>query len=142
MITIETTSLLSELPVADHDLVALLTHVGAEEKAEIGHVTVILGGHDLVRRLNVEYLEHDYNTDVLAFNLSEPDGPTEGEIYVDVETAQERHTEFDTTAAREVARYAVHGLLHLVGYSDKTEDGQAEMRRLEDRYLTWLDDDT
>lgn len=89
--------------------------------------------------LNREYLDHDYHTDVLAFDLSgsEPD-VVEGEVYVDLDTAQERHDEFDATFETEAYRYAVHGTLHLIGYDDADDADAATMRTLEDHYLDAL----
>jgi rRNA maturation RNase YbeY len=137
MISIEHASGLDTLPVPPDELRALLARLLSEQsEMPVGTITVVLGPHTLIRSLNVQYLDHDYNTDVLAFNLSEDGGPLEGEVYVDVETARERHAEFNTSVRAEVARYAVHGVLHLLGHSDKTDTGQAEMRRLEDQYVS------
>jgi rRNA maturation RNase YbeY len=113
----------------------------AAEDGTLVHVSVVLSDHDTVRRLNQEYLGHDYNTDVLSFSLREASGAdggggkVEGEVYVDLDTAAERHDEFDTSFEREASRYVVHGVLHLLGYDDATADGQAAMRALEDQYL-------
>jgi probable rRNA maturation factor len=120
---------------------ALIRHAMEAEGARPVHVSVVLSDHDTVRRLNAAYLDHDYNTDVLSFSLRDedetsPPAPTaEGEVYVDLDTAEERHEEFDTTFERETYRYVVHGVLHLLGYDDGTEDGQETMRALEDQYL-------
>lgn len=123
----------------DEDTVdALIRHVLEAEGATPVHVSVVLADHDTVRRLNAAYLDHDYNTDVLSFSLREEDAPAptvEGEVYVDLDTAEERHDDFDTTFEREAYRYVVHGVLHLVGYDDATEEGQDEMRAREDEYL-------
>lgn len=123
-----------------------------EDRALRG-LTVVLSDHDTVHRLNREYLGHDYVTDVLSFDLSLSDdadvsgasddassGPTavDGEVYVDLDTAAERHDEFGASFEEEVLRYVVHGVLHLAGYDDATEAGQEEMRMLEDRYLRAL----
>jgi rRNA maturation RNase YbeY len=118
----------------------LVRHVVAAEDGTLVHVSVVLSDHDTVRRLNQEYLGHDYNTDVLSFSMradSDEDGEktVEGEVYVDLDTAAERHDEFDTSFEREAHRYVVHGVLHLLGYDDATADGQAAMRALEDQYL-------
>ena len=56
-------------------------------------------------------------------------------MYVDLDTAEERHDDFDTTFEREAYRYVVHGVLHLVGNDDATEEGQEAMRTREDEYL-------
>ncbi len=123
-------------------------HVLTAEGARFVHLSVVLTDHKTVRRLNRLYLDHDYNTDVLSFSLQTP--PTadpsrsdktavEGEVYVDLDTAAERHEEFDTSFEREAHRYVIHGLLHLLGYDDATESGQETMRQKEDQYLETID---
>ncbi|RMF64358.1 MAG: rRNA maturation RNase YbeY, partial [Bacteroidetes bacterium] len=100
------------------------------------YVGVILTDHATVLDLNRAYLHHDYLTDVLSFNLSGPDDALlTGEVYVDLDTAAERHAEFGVTFEEEVFRYVVHGLLHLAGYEDATPAEKAAMHALEDRYL-------
>lgn len=122
----------------------VIRHVLAAEEATLVHLSVVLTDHDTVRHLNQSYLDHDYDTDVLSFSLrsasvSDPhetdEEGVEGEVYVDLDTAAERHTEFDTSFEREAYRYVVHGLLHLIGYNDATETGQETMRQKEDQYL-------
>jgi len=126
----------SSRSVDENTVEALVRHVLEAEDATPVHVSVVLSDHDTVRRLNATYLDHDYNTDVLSFSLQEEDASTaEGEVYVDLDTAAERHEEFDTTFEREAYRYVIHGVLHLLDYDDATEEGQETMRALEDEYL-------
>lgn len=113
----------------------LVQQVLAAEHVEARYVGVILADHATVRDLNRTWLQHDYDTDVVSFRLSAPDQPLEGEVYVDLDTAAERHAEFGATFAAEAGRYVVHGLLHLVGYDDATPPEKAAMHALEDRYL-------
>lgn len=122
----------------------LIRHVVTEEGVSLAHVSVVLTDHDTVRRLNRSYLDHDYDTDVLSFSLREGPAPSvsaededviEGEVYVDLDTAAERHDEFDTSFDHEAYRYVVHGVLHLIGYDDAQPSGQATMREKEDEYL-------
>ena len=101
-------------------------------RAEIG---VVLGNRALVRELNRRFLEHDHATDVLTFPLSKDGDVIEGEVYVDLDTADERCTEFGASFEMEAARYVIHGVLHLIGYSDETGEQRAAMRELEDAYL-------
>ncbi len=134
-ISIESVHPSRSLPTASVE--RLIQHVLDAEGATPLHVSVVLAGHDTVRRLNAEYLDHDYNTDVLSFSL-QAEGASdevEGEVYVDLDTAAERHEEFDTSFEREAYRYVVHGVLHLIGYDDATEEGQQAMRDREDQYL-------
>lgn len=127
-------------PTRTLDLEALrsaLDRVAAGEGRAVGEVTVVLTDHATVREMNASYLDHDYDTDVLSFWLGADDGsgPLEGEVYVDLDTAAERHAEFGTDYDAEARRYAVHGVLHLCGYDDATEAERTAMHRLEDRYL-------
>jgi rRNA maturation RNase YbeY len=122
----------------DEPLRTVLETILTEEDCSLGSVTVVLTDHESVLQLNRDYLDHDYLTDVLSFDLSDGPERVEGEIYVDLDTAAERHVEFETTFEQEVHRYAAHGLLHLIGYDDGTPEGQANMRRLEDRYLSTI----
>lgn len=124
------------LSVDPSALIRLLLHVAEVEGTSIAALNVVLTGHEQVRSLNQTYLQHDYDTDVLSFDLGDgPGQPVDGEIYIDLDTAMERHKEFETSFEHEVFRYAVHGLLHLVGYADDSPEGKAAMRALEDRYL-------
>lgn len=110
------------------------------EQAQVEYLAIILSDHETVLELNRTYLEHDYRTDVLSFDLSESEDPAviDGEVYVDLDTAMERHAEFGASFEDEVARYTVHGILHLLGYDDATPEAKAAMHALEDRYLeTW-----
>lgn len=86
------------------------------------------------------YLNHDYNTDVIAFQYSPSNESRrlDGEIYVDLDMAMERCEEFGVTFEEEVFRYAIHGALHLMNYSDKTPEQRAIMKQKESTYLRAL----
>lgn len=113
----------------------ILESVFRGEGVEVDHITLIQSDHETVRDLNRTYLEHDYDTDVLAFAYSEDDQALEGEIYIDLDTAGERHDEFSSTFEQEALRYTVHGALHLAGYRDDETAGKDKMHTMEDRYL-------
>jgi rRNA maturation RNase YbeY len=124
----------------DEDTLSTLVHRVVEgEGCSLQHVSVVCAGHETVRRLNREYLEHDYNTDVLSFSLAQEDDHVEGEVYVDLDTAAERHEEFGATYDAEVARYVIHGVLHLAGYTDASDEEKQEMHDREDHYLRAAD---
>lgn len=114
----------------------VLSAVARDEGRTVDGLSVVLTGHARVRSLNRTYLQHDHHTDVLSFDLSDVPGEyIDGEIYVDLDTANERHAEFGAEFEVEVLRYAIHGLLHLVGYNDASAEGAASMKEMEDRYL-------
>lgn len=101
-------------------------------------VGIIFAAHNLIHKLNRTYLDHDFETDVLSFVIDRADDCLEGEVYVDVETASERHDEFGATHSDELERYVAHGVLHLSGYDDSTEERRAQMHTLENSYLALL----
>ena len=102
------------------------------EGAEEGAISVVLCDRTSHRKLHLEHLDKDYATDVLAFDLGSK-GNLEGEIYVDLDTARERHEEFDSTFEEEVARYVIHGTLHLLGHDHELPDEARRMRAQERR---------
>ncbi len=113
----------------------LILCVVEAEARTVDYLGIILADHQTVRDLNRTYLAHDYLTDVLSFPLGETDDAIDGEVYVDLDTAAERHEAFANSFEDEARRYVVHGLLHLMGYPDVTPAEKHAMRRLEDRYL-------
>jgi rRNA maturation RNase YbeY len=87
-------------------------------------------------KINKDFLSHDYYTDIITFDLSEPGSSLiSGEIYISVDTVRDNAHRFKTSIVRELHRVMFHGILHLCGYSDKTKAQQSIMREMEDRYL-------
>jgi rRNA maturation RNase YbeY len=128
----------ADLAVPEADVRALASRIASGEGVTWREVGVILGSRALVRDLNREWLGHDWNTDVVSFPLDDDArarGEIEGEVYVDLDTAQEAAPEHGATFEHEALRYVAHGLLHLIGYDDATDEDRASMRALEDRYL-------
>lgn len=116
-------------------LIRLAEHVLEAEGTVWTGIGIVLTRHDRLRTLNRDFLKHDLNTDVLSFLLETSDAGIEGEIYVDLETAIERHAEFDSSIEKEIERYVVHGLLHLAGHKDDTPEKKEKMHALESNYL-------
>jgi probable rRNA maturation factor len=86
-------------------------------------------------KLHREYSGVRGTTDVLTFELSEPKDELEGEIYICLDQARRQATEYKVNMTEEIARLAVHGILHLAGYDDRTKSGRSQMKKLEDRML-------
>ena len=117
---------------------AVVEAVCRGEGATVASLNVVLGDHALVHDLNRDWLGHDYPTDVVSFVLDEDaqgGGVIDGEVYVDLDTAAERAPEFGVAMEHEALRYVAHGVLHLAGHDDATDDQRAAMRALEDAYL-------
>jgi len=122
------------------DFSEIANYVLGSEGFKIQSLSIVVCGHERISELNKTYLDRDYVTDVLAFDLrTNPDLlEVDGEIYLDAETAEDRSPEFSTSPEVELRRYLIHGLLHLMNYTDNDDKGKDEMRKKEDFYLDKL----
>jgi probable rRNA maturation factor len=85
--------------------------------------------------INREYLQHDYFTDIITFNLSEKSQPINAEIYISVERVRENAVDYSSSFKKELHRVIFHGALHLCGYKDKKPKDAQLMRQMEDKAL-------
>lgn len=123
------------LPVDAERLRAAAERILADAGRTAGSLSVAVVDDATIRPINAEFLGHDYATDVLSFSLEDDGRRLEGEVIVSAETAIANAADYGSRPGEELLLYVVHGVLHLVGYNDKTEADAAEMRRAEARYL-------
>lgn len=114
-----------------------LKKVIKEEKKHLGELTYIFCNDEYLHKMNVEHLQHDTLTDVITFQYSEE--LVEGDIFISVERTNENAVNFGVEPLHELNRVMVHGLLHLLGYDDKTGEDKEEMTAMENKYLLLLD---
>jgi rRNA maturation RNase YbeY len=90
-----------------------------------------------LHQLNVQYLDHDTLTDIITFDYNDEagEGKVAGELYISLDRVRENAKDHGETADRELARVMAHGLLHLCGLKDKTDQDAAKMRSAEDQAL-------
>jgi len=96
-----------------------------------GSISVAIVDDDAIHRLNRQFLDHDYPTDVLSFVLENQPPRLDGEIVVSTDTAARCAAELHWPAASELLLYVIHGALHLCGYGDKQPDEAAATRARE-----------
>ena len=106
------------------------------EGATLGAVSYIFCSDDYLHQMNVEYLNHDTLTDVITFPYN--DNPIEGDIFISIDRVKDNAQDLGVAFDDELHRVMIHGVLHLCGYSDKTDEQKAEMRQKEDEYLKKL----
>ncbi len=104
-----------------------------------GSISIAIVDDPAIHRLNRQYLQHDYPTDVLSFLLAadEATGHLEAEIIVSQDTAMRVARQYGWSDAEELLLYLIHGSLHLTGLDDATDTQRAAMQQAEDRYLKW-----
>ena len=102
---------------------------------KVGNVSYIFCSNQYILELNQQYLNHNYFTDIITFDYC-CDNKVEGDIFISVDTVLDNSHRFKTNFNDELLRVIIHGVLHLVGFSDKTAKQQKQMRVLEDEALS------
>lgn len=106
-----------------------------KEGRRLSELQYIFCSDKYLLEINREYLGHDFYTDIITFDLSEPNQPIKAEIYISVARVRENAPEFGVSVRNELHRVIFHGALHLCGYEDKSKQEQEKMRQLEEKYL-------
>lgn len=118
----------------------IVSQVLSKERACAKDICLMITTDRKIRRLNRAYLNKDFSTDVLAFELSSPGQKFHcwnllGDIIVSADATFVNAKIYKTTPQRELYLYIIHGLLHLLGYDDTSALKRAVMRRREQYYL-------
>lgn len=121
----------------DKSIINLIEVQIANEKMKAGDISFIYCSDSYILDMNKNYLGHDYYTDVITFDYCEND-IVSGDIFISLHTVEDNADEYDVSFEKELYRVMIHGVLHLLGYNDKTEEEQKNMRKKENFYLDKL----
>ena len=104
------------------------------EEKRLGEINYIFCDDEYLLKINQDYLQHDYYTDIITFDNVR--GKTiSGEIFVSLQRIKDNASLISKNYEEETRRVIAHDILHLCGYKDKTDEQQKEMRAKEDFYL-------
>ncbi|MBT2621483.1 rRNA maturation RNase YbeY [Chryseobacterium sp. ISL-6] len=128
------------LPDSVHtDYTKWLEDIILSEEKKLGEINYIFCDDEYLLKINQDYLQHDYYTDIITFDYVK--GKTiSAEIFVSLQRISDNASTLSRNYEEELRRVLAHGILHLCGYKDKTEDEEKEMRRKEDFYLATYKD--
>ncbi len=123
----------AEFPVTT-ETISWLENLLQNEEKKTGKIVYIFCSDEYLLEVNRKYLNHDYYTDIITFDYVK--GKTvSGDIFVSLPRIFENAEMHNTSTDKELHRVLAHGLLHLSGYKDKSEEEQIIMRGKEDFYL-------
>lgn len=117
---------------------ALKTYVSTQVKKEAKKdivLTYVFCSDKYLLDINKRFLQHDYYTDIITFPLGNSKEVIEGEIYISIDRVRDNAKTLGVAFTEELHRVLFHGVLHLLGYKDKSKAQEKEMRKMEDKWL-------
>jgi probable rRNA maturation factor len=111
-----------------------LSQVILSESKKEGDINYIFCDDEYLHKINVEYLNHDTLTDIISFDYS-VGNELHGDIFVSVERVGDNAKDYNVTFDEELKRVLVHGILHYVGYKDKSKEDELKMRQKEEEKI-------
>ena len=108
--------------------------VAESEIKKLGNINIIFCSDNYILDVNMKYLQHDYFTDIITFDYCEKN-VLSGDLFISIDSVRENALFYGTEFSDELNRVMVHGVLHLAGYDDHTEEEIKTMRSKEDYYL-------
>ncbi|PWG82631.1 rRNA maturation RNase YbeY [Pararcticibacter amylolyticus] len=101
-----------------------------------GYLNLIFCSDNYLLNINQQYLNHDTYTDIITFDSSEEEDRIEGDVFISIDRVRENASNFGILEKDEIHRVIVHGILHLLGYKDKSKNDKDLMTSKEDYYLS------
>ena len=120
-------------------LVKWIGDVVSSEGFQVGEINYIFCDDSYLNKINQEFLNHDTFTDIISFDytLGKEVG---GDIFISIERVLENAEKFNEVFENELHRVMIHGILHFIGYKDKTKKDKTLMRTKEDEKIFILND--
>jgi rRNA maturation RNase YbeY len=124
-----------EVPVFNQELFcSWLEDVVVSEGAQLGDIQFVFCSDDYLLEINKKYLNHDYYTDIVTFDYT-LDNLISGDLFMSIDRVIDNASDYTCPVFDELLRVCVHGVLHLLGYKDKTPADSVIMRSKEDYYI-------
>lgn len=110
-----------------------------KEGKQLGSISYIFCSDDYLLNINKQFLQHDYYTDIITFDLSKTENsPIEAEVYISIDRVKDNAENLNTSYWEELHRVVIHGVLHLCGYKDKSKSNKSLMRLKETEQISLL----
>jgi probable rRNA maturation factor len=123
------------LPISRSSIQALVSQVLTKEGTLLNSLDLNFVDSNEMRKINKNFLNHNYDTDVITFTYENEKDNLEGEIVISSEKVKKNAKFYDVSNVQELKRVIIHGCLHLAGYNDKTKKQKEIINNKENFYL-------
>jgi len=130
-----------KFPVSKEKIIRLTRKILKSKECQNFGLSILFVDEEFIKHLNSKYLKRRYTTDVLAFPLGKNPENFLGDIVISVDSAIKNSSTFRTTPKSEILLYLIHGILHLLGYKDKTKEEKKIIENEQRRIFDLLKDD-
>lgn len=124
-----------EFDLSESEIEKWMVSIAGRYSKSLEFVDITICSDEFLKEMNNNYLQHDYYTDILTFDLSESLNNIIGELYISIDRVKENALNLGVSWIDELHRVMAHGVLHMCGFTDEDEVSRAEMRQEEDIVL-------
>lgn len=113
-----------------------IIRLAEKHKVQLSVINYIFCDDEYLLEINKTYLDHDYYTDIITFPLNQD--PIEADIFISIDRVYDNAAQLKVAKETELHRVMAHGILHLIGFKDKTEEDALEMRNQEEEAIAMI----
>jgi len=113
---------------------SLITNLSSKLSFKLESLSINFVDAEYLLNINKDYLNHNFNTDIITFNYSGSNSLLDGELFISVDEAINNSLKFKVTLDSEIIRLVIHGILHLLGFDDEETSKKRKMKKEEDFY--------
>ena len=126
-----------DLSLNDIDLTNWISKVCVDENYNLGDISLIFCSDEYLLDMNRTHLDHDYYTDIITFDYTD-NQIVSGDLFISIDRVRDNANDFNVSFEHELHRVIIHGVLHLCGYKDKSDDEEKLMRTKENNALSLI----
>lgn len=125
------------LSLNEIDLTNWISKVCLSENHQLGEISIIFCSDEYLLEMNRIHLDHDYYTDIITFDYTD-NQIVSGDLFISIDRVRENASDFHVSFQHELHRVMIHGVLHLCGYKDKSDEEEKLMRSKENNALSMI----
>lgn len=126
-----------DFSINENELTNWFSNVCSFENHTLGDISIIFCSDEYLLEMNKTHLDHDYYTDIITFDYTD-NQIVSGDLFISIDRVRENALDFNVSFNHELHRVMIHGLLHLCGYKDKSDDEEKLMRSKENDALSLI----